>query len=133
MRFKRHFGLEYGLKQIDIAPLIDVLFLLLIFFMLTSSFLLQPVIKVDLPKVITSDSLKNGNIEISISAQNLVFLNGRQVTAIELKASIAEAAKRGQPVLIEADRSASLGKAVEIWDLCRDAGISKINIATRQE
>ncbi len=47
MRFKRHMELEHGLKQIDIAPLIDVVFQLLIFFMLTSSFVIQPGIKVN--------------------------------------------------------------------------------------
>ncbi|MBI5415209.1 MAG: biopolymer transporter ExbD, partial [Candidatus Omnitrophica bacterium] len=49
MKFKRHTKLEHGLKQIDIAPLIDLMFLLLIFFMLTSSFTLQSGINVKLP------------------------------------------------------------------------------------
>ena len=51
-RFKRHIELEHG--RLDLAPLIDVVFLLLIFFMLTSSFVIQPSITINLPKAVTS-------------------------------------------------------------------------------
>ena len=56
MKFKRHMELEHGLRQIDIAPLIDMVFQLLIFFMLTSSFIMQPGIKVNLPKAFPMDT-----------------------------------------------------------------------------
>lgn len=133
MKFRRHMELEHGLKQIDIAPLIDMVFQLLIFFMLTSSFIMQPGIKVNLPKAVTSEVVKNENIEVVISAENVTYLNGKVLTAQELKAILQEAAKRKQPVLIKADRRASLGRVVEIWDLARDLSISHINIATNQE
>jgi len=133
MRFKRHMELEHGLRQIDIAPLIDVVFQLLIFFMLTASFIVQPGIKVDLPRAVTSEVVKIENIELVVSSENVVYLNGKVVTASELKALIQQAAKRNQPILIKADRRASLGRVVEIWDTCRDLGVSQINIATNQE
>ena len=133
MKFRRHMELEHGLKQIDIAPLIDMVFQLLIFFMLTSSFIMQPGIKVNLPKAVTSEVVKNENIEIVISGENVTYLNGKVLIAQELKAILQEAAKRKQPVLIKADRRASLGRVVEIWDLARDLSISHINIATNQE
>lgn len=133
MKFRRHMELEHGLKQIDIAPLIDMVFQLLIFFMLTSSFIMQPGIKVNLPKAVTSEVVKNENIEVVISAENVTYLNGKVLTAQELKAILQEAAKRKQPVLIKADRRSSLGRVVEIWDLARELSISHINIATNQE
>lgn len=133
MRFKHHMELEHGLKQIDIAPLIDMVFQLLIFFMLTSSFVMQPGIKVNLPKAITSEVVKFENIEVVVSSENVTYLNGRIVTTQELKNQLVQVAKRKQPILIKADRRASLGRVVEIWDMCRDLGISQINIATSQE
>lgn len=133
MRFKRHMELEHGLKQIDIAPLIDMIFQLLIFFMLTSSFIMQPGIKVNLPKAVTSEAVKLENIEIVVSGENVTYLNGKVITTQELKALLVQAAKRKQPILIKADRRASLGRVVEIWDMCRDLGLSQINIATSQE
>ena len=133
MRFKGRMELEYGLKQIDIAPLIDIVFQLLIFFMLTSSFIMQPGIKVNLPKAVTSEVVKFENIELLITGENVTYLNGQVVTMQELKTLLKQAAKREQTILIKADKRASLGRVVEIWDLARDLGISQINIATNQE
>ena len=132
MRFKRHMELEHGLKQIDIAPLIDVVFQLLIFFMLTSNFIIQPGIKVNLPKAVTSETVKTENIEIVISGENVTYTNGRVVTQAELKSLLTQVVRRQQSILIKADRRASLGRVVEVWDLCRDLGINQISIATNQ-
>lgn len=133
MKFKRHTTLEHGLGQIDIAPLIDVVFQLLIFFMLTSSFIFQPGIKVNLPKAVTSEVIQKESVIITVSGENVVYLNGKVTTIAELKTALAPAAKAQSPLLIKSDRRASLGRIVEIWDLCRELGISKINIATDQD
>ena len=133
MRFKRRMELEHGLKQIDIAPLIDMVFLLLIFFMLTSNFVMQPGIKVNLPKAVTSELIKEESLEILISAENITYLNGRVITIQELKTMVKRIAKKNPPILIKADRRSSLGRVVEIWDICRDLGISQINIATNEQ
>jgi len=133
MKFKRHMKLEHGLRQIDIAPLIDMVFLLLIFFMLTSSFVMQPGIKVNLPKAVTSEVVKQQNIELIVSGENVIYLSGKVITMQELKSLLKQAAKREQSVLIKSDKRASLGRVVEIWDMCRDLGITQINIATNQE
>ncbi len=133
MRFRRHMKLEHGLKQIDIAPLIDIVFQLLIFFMLTSSFLIQPGIKVNLPKAVTSEVVKPQNIEVLVSGENVTYFNGKVVTTQELKNLLKQAAKKSQSILIKADRRASLGRVVEIWDMARDSGITQVNIATNQE
>jgi biopolymer transport protein ExbD len=133
MRFKRHMELEHGLKQIDIAPLIDMIFQLLIFFMLTSSFVLQPGIKINLPKAVTSEAVNYENIEIIISGENVAYLNGKVVTTQEVKNFLKQIGKKNKTILIKADKRASLGRVVEIWDMCRDFGIEKINIATHQD
>jgi biopolymer transport protein ExbD len=131
MKFKRHVELEKG--QLDIAPLIDIVFQLLIFFMLTSSFIFQPGIKVNLPKAVTSEVIHEKNLIILVTANNYVYLNDRVITMSELTSRLRIAAKENKPLLIKADRRASLGKVVEVWDMCRDEGISQINIATSQE
>ena len=133
MQFKRHMELEHGLKQIDIAPLIDMVFQLLIFFMLTSSFIMQPGIKVNLPRAVTSEVVKQENVEVAISSENVIYINGKVITAQELKTLLKQTAKAKGSILIKADRRASLGRIVEVWDMCRDLGITQINIATNQE
>ena len=132
MIFKRHLKLEKTLHTIDIAPLIDVVFLLLIFFMLTSSFIFQPGIKVNLPRAITSEMLSEENAVVNITAENLIYYNHKLVTLKELTAVLKKIASARLPVLIKADRKASLGRIVEVWDICRQEGVSQVNIATNQ-
>lgn len=131
MKFKRRTELEKG--KLDIVPLIDVIFLLLIFFMLTSSFIFQPGIKVNLPKAITSEVLHKNSLIIVITKDDSIFLDERAITTDELTTRLSIAAKEDRPLLIKADRGASLGKVVEVWDLCREEGVCQINIATLHE
>lgn len=131
MKFKRRVLLEKGL--LDIAPLIDVIFLLLIFFMLTSSFIFQPGIKINLPKALTSEVIQRENLIIIITDDNALYINERPVDTEELSSRLKIAARESKPILIKADRKVSLGKIVEVWDLCRREGVQKINIATTQK
>lgn len=131
MKFKRRVFIEKG--YLDIAPLIDVIFLLLIFFMLTSSFIFQPGIKVNLPKAITSEIIQMENLILVINKNNEVYVEDRILTDEELRSMLNIARQKAQPILIKADRRASLGKVVRVWDLCRQENIEKVNIATTQE
>ena len=129
MKLKRHIELAKG--RLDIAPLIDVVFLLLIFFMLTSTFVLQPVIKVKLPRAVTSEALKGKNLVIEIAAEGKIYLDNEVISLTRLKEELTNIADLDSPLLIKADENASLGKVVEVWDLCRNIGISQVSIATK--
>jgi biopolymer transport protein ExbD len=130
MKFKRKIFLEKG--RLDIAPLIDVVFLLLIFFMLTSSFVFQPGIRVNLPRAVTSEVLHKEQLVVIINDANDVFINERPVESDELISRITLAGNEDQSILIKADKKADLGKIIEIWDACRQVNIKQINIATTQ-
>lgn len=131
MKLKRRVFLEKG--RLDIAPLIDVIFLLLIFFMLTSSFIFQPGIKINLPKALSSEVVQRENLIIVIREDNTLYVGERRIDSEELSSRLKIAAREVKPILIKADRKASLGKVVEVWDLCRVEGVQKINIATSQK
>ncbi len=130
MKFKRKVFLEQG--KLDIAPLIDIVFLLLIFFMLTSSFIFQPGIRVSLPRAVTSEVLHKELMIVTITKDNKVYINERPADGDELVSRITVASREEQPLLIKADKSADLGKVIEIWDICRQVDIKQINIATTQ-
>ena len=129
MKFKRHVELAKG--RLDITPLIDVIFLLLIFFMLTSTFVLQPVIRVKLPKAITSEVLRERNLIIEVTAEGKIYFNNEIISLPKLEEKLKSIAGKSKSLLIKADEKASLGQVVEVWDLCRDAGISQVSIATK--
>jgi len=121
---------EFGLKGLDIAPLIDIVFILIIFFMLTSSFMVQPGIKVELPQTVTQSILQPERLNIIISSEDVAYLNGRVVTNRELEDFLNKNKAKVKSVFIKADRNSSLGRVVEIWDICRKVGLSYVNIAT---
>jgi biopolymer transport protein ExbD len=128
MRFKRRLNIEKGL--VDMTPLINVFFLLFIFFLFTSSFIFQPGIKVNLPKAVTSEVIQQEAVVIIITRDDKIYLNDRQISQDELLSNLRIIAKEKAPLLIKADRNASLGRIVEIWDMCRNEGVSQVNIAT---
>jgi biopolymer transport protein ExbD len=130
MKFKRNLYIEDA--QLDTVPLINCVFLLLIFFLLTSSFVFQPGIKISLPKAVTSEVIRENTVVITITSDNRFYLNETPVTLLELKSKL-EKTSTVEPVLIKADRDVILSKVVNIWDFCRDLGIKQVNIATNQE
>lgn len=133
MKFKRQIKFESGLAQIDMAPLIDVIFQLLIFFMLSSSFTFQSGIHVKLPKAVTSDVIKKDNFTIAITSENIIYLNGKIISLKELRGNLKKPAQKDILIMIKADRRSSMGRIVDVWDLCRELGVQKINIATNRD
>ncbi|HAZ10868.1 MAG: hypothetical protein A2047_00635 [Omnitrophica bacterium GWA2_41_15] len=130
MRFKQNLHIEA--RVIDMVPLINCVYLLLIFFLLTSNFISQSGIKISLPKAVTSEVVQGNTIVITVTSDNRFYLNETPVTLVELKSKL-EKASNAEPILIKADRDVTLSKVVNIWDFCRDLGIKQVNIATNQE
>lgn len=130
MKFRKHIKEEFGLRQFDIAPLIDVVFILLVFFMLTSSFIVKPGIKVDLPKTVTHQAVKSKRLSIVVTAEDVVYLNGEVAIDEEIRNFLEENKDKVKSVFIKADKYSSMGRVVEVWDICREVGLSHINIAT---
>ncbi len=131
MRFKKRVRVESGLKQIDIAPLIDCIFILLIFFMLTSSFIVIPGINVKLPKAITSEEVDVTTLTVVINSEDIIYLEGKPYGIKEVEKILKR--ESYESIFIKSDRDASLGAVVAIWDVCKKVGIEKIGIATTYE
>jgi biopolymer transport protein ExbD len=130
MKFKRRLKIEKGM--IDLTPMVNVFFLLFIFFLFTSSFIFQPGIKVSLPKAVTSEVMRLDNVTITVTKDDKVYLEDKQITKEDLIPRLKMLAKERMGLLIKADSRAPLGRIVEIWDACRAEGVLQINIATNQ-
>ncbi|MDD5174344.1 MAG: biopolymer transporter ExbD [Candidatus Omnitrophota bacterium] len=130
MKFKRRLKMEKGM--IDLTPMVNIFFLLFIFFLFTSSFIFQPGIKVSLPKAVTSEVMQLDNVTIIVTKDDKIYLEDRQITREELLPRLKILAREKMGLLIKADSRAPLGRIVEIWDACRREGVLQINIATNQ-
>lgn len=133
MQFRKHLKEECGLKQFDIAPLIDVVFILLVFFMLTSHFVVRPGIKVDLPEAKTARGVTAKQLVVTIDAQEIIYLNGELIALADLKNYLMNKKESLSSVYIKVDRTAGFGRAIAVWDLCKQAGLSHVNIAALAE
>ena len=114
---------------VDIAPMIDIVFQQLIYFMLTSSFILNPAIRVTLPKASTGQRVAPSNLMITLTKDHVIYWDNEVVTLKELRQRLKKAGG-GKPVLIRSDRHAYVDKLIALWDLCRDAGYPEVHIAT---
>ena len=131
MKFRKRLKIESVLKEMDIAPLIDCLFLLLVFFMLTSNFIVMPGINIKLPKAVTSDAVKTDTVTIVITSEDIIYSEGKPVSLKGIEEYMRKL--KVESVFIKADKDASVGSVVGVWDVCKKLGIGKIGIATTTE
>jgi biopolymer transport protein ExbD len=121
-------------SHIDIAPLVDVVFLLLLFFMLTFNMAMDQAITIRLPKSDTSETHAVGRIMVAISREGLVFI---QDQAIEIEAIPAVIRQQPEwmpdtPVNIRADQDVSIGLLVRVIDGVRNSGSRHFNVLTER-
>lgn len=122
------------LPSLNVTSLIDVLFLLLIFFMVSSTFVEHPAIELDLPEAGTAESSRIDSLTLSITADEALLLDGKSVASTdELEASLAAAVSDDPRLLLvlEADRRAGYGLVIEALDAARAAGVKRISAFTR--
>ncbi|PIV64769.1 MAG: hypothetical protein COS11_00440, partial [bacterium (Candidatus Ratteibacteria) CG01_land_8_20_14_3_00_40_19] len=121
--------------HLNIAPLIDVVFLLLIFFMLSSHFVTQPGIKISLPYASTARLHPEKDIVISITKDNALYLNEKLVTLDDLLDQLEIRLKESEDkkVLIKADERIDLGLAVKVMDIAKQANAESLVISTRKD
>ena len=131
MRFKRR--LTQNVK-IDMTPMIDAVFLLLIFFMITSSIIKDPGIPVNLPSAKSSDSQPDKDLVVTVKSDGAVFLNGKSIRKRDLYKTLKMLRKqRGRDFLIvRGDQIIRYGVLVEIMDIARLAGIASVTLATKR-
>ncbi len=129
MKFHRRRKVE---TLFNIAPLVDCVFLLLIFFLLTSSFIEEAGIKIDLPESARAAAIEERGIIISLSEGGSLLVNGQPTTIEELRAAVtAAAARTGKDrAVLRADREVRLGLLTKVMDAVKAAGIKGLDVQT---
>jgi biopolymer transport protein ExbD/biopolymer transport protein TolR len=121
--------------RVDMTPMVDVVFLLLIFFMISTTFVETPGISIKLPE---SSSQKIDRepkeIKIYLSREGDIYYQDKKISLADYRAVLAEhqSAAAQTTVLLLADQDSRHGRVVTLMDLARDAGFVKLAIATEQ-
>lgn len=121
--------------RIDLTPMVDVVFLLLIFFMISTTFVESPGISIKLPESSAQTVEREPKeIKIYLSQEGDIFYRDKQISLDDFKSVLAEHQSDAEltTVLLLADQESRHGKVVTLMDLARDAGFVKLAIATEQ-
>lgn len=112
----------------DLTPLIDMVFLLLIFFLLTS-FFARPSIPVDLPRVSEAEVAENQDITITIEKGGGIMLNGEHLRPRKLEETLEwiYSSTDAKEAVIQSDREVPFGRVVEVMDIAKRAGAEGIS------
>jgi biopolymer transport protein ExbD len=132
MRFKA--ARKNNASLLDITPIVDTVFNLLIFFALSLNFVSTPGIQVNLPKSSAREIARDRrDFRVVISSDGQIYANQKPITLKTLSDELKKAAQAGSDtqVLIQADQQVAHGRVVEIMDLARRAGLVRLAIVTR--
>ncbi|HCE2461186.1 ExbD/TolR family protein [Vibrio parahaemolyticus] len=116
---------------IDMTPMLDIVFIMLIFFIVTTSFVKEAGLEVNRPKASSAQTVKKGNIMVAIGAAGDVWVDKRRIEVDAVRANI-ERLRAESPdgaVVIQADTEANAGVVVKVMDQIKMAGVESISIA----
>ncbi len=120
--------------QVPLTSLIDIVFLLLIYFLLTTNFMVNEGIKVKLPHAKAAAPQTEQELTIYVDKEGKAFLNGSQVSLGQLFKEVRKSIGKntGRLVVIRADRRAVLDKVVNVMDVVKAAGAGRLCLATEK-
>ncbi|WBA11788.1 ExbD/TolR family protein [Salinivibrio kushneri] len=120
---------------IDMTPMLDIVFIMLIFFIVTTSFVKEAGIDVNRPSANTAQTVSKGNIMVAVGPAGDVWVDKRRVDVDAVRANI-ERLRAESPegaVVIQADQEASAGIVVDVMDQIKMAGVDSISIAAKSK
>jgi biopolymer transport protein ExbD len=132
--------LKHGVREspdINLTPLIDVVFLLLIFFMVSTTFNRESELSVELPEATAEpDEKQPDSIEVAIDAQGRYYVNGRQLVNTQVKSikqALAQVAgeREAPPIVISADAQSPHQSVIAVMDAARQLGFLHLSFAAR--
>ncbi|WP_157493352.1 ExbD/TolR family protein [Desulfonatronovibrio magnus] len=128
---KRRERMELESAQIDMTSMMDVVFIMLIFFIVTTSFVKEAGIEINRPAASTAQRQELANIMIAVSDAGAIWIDGRQVDIRAVRANV-ERLRAENPegsVVIQADEASRTGILIQVMDQVRQAGVQNVAVA----
>lgn len=120
-----------AISQINVVPLVDIVLVVLIIFMVTAPMFMKPTINVNLPKAATGDSSQPSQLNISITADGRLGLNGSPANEEDIRIKAVEQVGKNSEIqaVISADKDTPHGKVVTVIDVVKGVGVKKFAIS----
>ena len=130
MRNRRSLVESETLEEINISPLIDMVFILLIFFIVTTVFVEETGVDVDKPQAVSASQLEKNSILLAVTAEGQVVYGGREVGLAGVRPLVKRLTQKEQiPVIIQGDKNANYGLAIQVYDECKLADAEDVSFA----
>ncbi|MFN7825589.1 MAG: ExbD/TolR family protein [Pseudobdellovibrionaceae bacterium] len=122
---------EESISEINVVPLVDIILVVLIIFMVTAPMFIKPSINVNLPKAASSDQTVPSQLNITLTKDGQVILNGNPSTSDQLRAKATEELGKNPDIqaVISADKDVPHGTVVGIMDVIKSVGVKKFAIS----
>jgi biopolymer transport protein ExbD len=122
-------------SELDMTPMMDIVFIMLIFFIVTTSFTKESGIEVNRPSAQTAERQQHGNILVAISANNKIWIDKREIDIRAVRANIERlhAENPEGAVIVQADKDSKNGILVQVIDQIRLARVNNISLAATPE
>ena len=125
------YATESSQQEINVSPLIDIVFILLIFFIVTTVFVEETGVEVRRPKASSAQMLEKKSILIAITAEGNVVYGGNEIGVSGVRGTVQRLLKgKMMPVILQVDESVSMELYTEVHDAALKAGAERINLAT---
>lgn len=123
--------IDNQVQQIDLSPLLDVVFILLIFFIVTTVFVKETGVEVKKPQAMSASDLERKSILIAITEDGRVMYAGQDIGVVGVKSTVSQLlAQQSMPVILQVDQNVKTKTLVAVMDQAKMAGAVSVNLAT---
>ncbi|RAR64427.1 MULTISPECIES: biopolymer transporter ExbD [Halomonadaceae] len=133
MRRRRLEGDHGSEGEVNLTPMLDVVFIMLIFFIVTTSFIKESGVEIQRPESSAATPRPDAQVMVAITAEGAVWVDGQPVDLHRLGDTVSGLVTDEGAVVIQADRDATTGLLIEVMDSLREAGVENMAVAASRE
>lgn len=129
MRRRRSLEADADSNEVNLTPMLDVVFIMLIFFIVTTSFVKESGVEIDRPESSAASSRADAQVLVALTPEGAVWVDGSPVDTHRVGQKVAGMISEDGSVVIQADRHAETGLLIEVMDRLKQSGVEKVAVA----
>jgi len=116
-------------NEVNLTPMLDVVFIMLIFFIVTTSFIKESGVEIERPEASAATPRPDAQVLVAITPEGAVWVDGKAVDVHRIGQQVAGMLSEGGAVVIQADRASTTGLLIEVMDRLKQAGVEQVAVA----
>lgn len=129
MRRRRSIDATAESNEVNLTPMLDVVFIMLIFFIVTTSFVKESGVEIERPESSAATPRPDAQVLVAVSSEGAVWVDGGPVDVHRVGQQVADMLSEDGSVVIQADRESTTGLLIEVMDRLREAGVDQVAVA----